>query len=248
MAGSGIVFDFDFYESEYQQFQWDIHILIEGTLDASVEYLGTRVKSDLAQIEGALDKAYDDDHHQYLIDEHVDVVETISSQERFLRNMALVALASRLTHALHDMARSAESFSSRKKRYGDSKKGEFAQLWAEYQERFGIDLEGEHKERIAFVETMRVVRNQIVHNGGEANKYKFMDEINMDNGDAGFTDMSFSEKYPAYVSGSGIGAEVSVSKEQLQSMIEASVNLIGWLSKDLRSRELLSIKKGTGIQ
>jgi hypothetical protein len=50
MAGSGIVFDFDFYESEYQQFQWDVHILIEGTLDASIEYLGTRVKSDLVQM------------------------------------------------------------------------------------------------------------------------------------------------------------------------------------------------------
>jgi hypothetical protein len=66
MAGSGIVFDFDFYESEYQQFQWDVHILIEGTLDASIEYLGTRVKSDLVQIEGALKKAYDDDHQQHL--------------------------------------------------------------------------------------------------------------------------------------------------------------------------------------
>jgi hypothetical protein len=109
-------------------------------------------------------------------------------------------------------------------------------------------LSGEHKDQIAFAKTMRVVRNRIVHNGGEANKYKFMDEIDMDKGDAGFIDMSFSEKYPAYVSGSGIGAEVSVSKEQLQSMIDASVNLVGWLSKELRARELASIKKNTGIQ
>jgi hypothetical protein len=128
MAGSGIVFDFDFYESEYQQFQWDVYVLIEGTLAASIEHLGTRVKSDLAQIEGALKKAYDDDHQQHLVDEHVDVLETNSSQERFLRNMALVALASRLTHSLHNMARSAESFSTRKKRYGNSDKGGFAQL------------------------------------------------------------------------------------------------------------------------
>ena len=245
MTGSGIVFDFDFYESEYQQFQWDVHILIEGTLDASIEYLGTGVKSDLAQIEGALEKAHDDDHQQHLIDEHVDVLETNSSQERFLRNMALVALASRLTHSLHGMAKSAESFSTRRKRYGDSKKGEFAQLWTEYKERCEINLEGEHKERIAFAETLRVVRNQIVHNGGEANKYKFIDDIDIDKGDAGFIDMSFSEKHPTYVSGSGIGAEVSVSKEQLQGMIDASVNLVGWLSKELRSRELASVRKNS---
>lgn len=248
MSASDLVFSLDFYESEYQQFQRDVHILIEGTLDASIEYLSTRVKSDLAQIEGALKKAYDDDHQQHLVDEHVDVLETISSQERFLRNIALVALASRLTHALHNMARSAESFSPRKKRYGKKHDGEFVQLWAEYQERFGIDLSGEHKGRIAFTETMRDVRNMIVHNGGEANKHKFMDDIILDKGEAGLLDISFSEEYPAFVSGSGIGAEVSVSEEQLQSIIEASVNLVGWLARELRARELASLKKSTGMQ
>ena len=28
--------DIDLYEMEYSQFEWDVHILIEGTLEASI--------------------------------------------------------------------------------------------------------------------------------------------------------------------------------------------------------------------
>jgi hypothetical protein len=239
--------DMDSYDNEYQQFQWDVHILIKGTLNASVRYLDTKAQTDLAEIKAALEKSHDDEHQQHLVDEHVDVLETNSRQERFLRNMALVALASRLTHALRNMSKSAESFSPRRKRYGNKNMSEFSRLWLEYTERFGIDFSA-NADRIEFVETMRVVRNQIVHDGAEANTFKFNDEVDWNDGVTAFLDCSFSERYPDYVSGDNIGAEVSVSREQLDKAVEASVNLVGWLAKELRTRELSSIRKTKDMQ
>lgn len=103
--------DFDTYEGEYEQFQWDVHILIKGTLHASFRFLDSEVKTELAKIEEWMKKPASDEYQQHMVDEHVDVLATNAAQERFLRNMALVALASRLTHSLRTMARSAEAFS-----------------------------------------------------------------------------------------------------------------------------------------
>jgi len=239
----------DFYDDEYQQFQWDVHILIKGTLNASVRYLDTQIHTDLAEIKAALEKSHDDETQQHLVDEHVDVLETNSRQERFLKNMALVALASRLTHALRNMTRSAESFSQRQKKgYGHQGMSEYVRLWIEYKERFNIDFFDKYADRVAFIETMRAVRNQIVHDGAEANTFKFNDEIDWNESVTAFLDCSFSEKYPGYVSGDNIGAEVSVSREQLDNAVEASVNLVGWLAKELRAREMSSIRKTKGTQ
>jgi hypothetical protein len=238
-----LLFEVDFYDDEYQQFQWDVYILIKGTLDASVLYLGTKIHTDLAGIEAALEKSHDDEYQQHLVDERVDVLETNSRQERFLRNMALVALASGLTHALRNMSKSAESFSPRRKRYGNKNMSEFSRLWFEYTERFGIDFLA-NAERIEFVETMREVRNQIVHEGAEAVTFKFNDETDWSEGILAFQDYSFSEKYPTYVSRN----EVSVSQEQLDKAVKASVNLVGWLAKELRVRELSSLRKAKGTQ
>lgn len=152
--------------------------------------------------------------------------------------MALVALSSRLTHALRNMTKSAELFSPRKTRYGNKSMGEYRCLWLEYAERFGIDFNS-NANRIEFVETMRVVRNQIVHDGAEANTFKFNDQINWENGVLDFLDCSFSEKYPEYVSGN----DVSVSQEKLDEAIKSSVELVGWLAEELRKRELSSIRK-----
>jgi hypothetical protein len=238
---SELLRDLDFYEDEYHQFQRDVHVLIKGTLEASTRYLDAQVPIDLAQIKAAIDKSHDTEHQHYLVDEHVEVLETNSQQERFLRNMALVALASRLTHALRTMSRSAESFSPRRKRYGSKNMSEFSRLWVEYAERFGIDFSA-NADRVEFVETMREVRNQIVHDGAEANTFKPNDEIDWHADVVAYLDCSFSEKYPSYVSGD----EVSVSREQLDKAIEASVNLVGWLANELRTRELASIGKAKG--
>jgi hypothetical protein len=237
-----LLFEVDFYDDEYQQFQWDVHMLIESTLNASIRHLDTIAETDLAEIKAALEKSHDDEAQQHLVDEHVDVLETNSRQAQFSRNMSLVALSSRLTHALRNMTKSAESFNPRRKAgYGCRGMGEYRSLWLEYTERFGIDFSA-NADRIEFVETMRVVRNQIVHDGAEAVTFKFNDEIDWNEGVLAFQDSSFSEKYPGYVSGN----EVSVSQEQLDKAVEASLSLVGWLAKELRARELASIRKTKG--
>ncbi len=246
MSYSDFLSNMDFYRAEYVQFQWDVHLLIEGTLDASTRYLQAEAKARLAKIEEVMHKPLDDEYYQHLEDEHGVVEARNSSQEQFLRNMALVALASRLTHALRKMARSAESFSERKKRYG-GEGSEFDQLWREYTDRFGIDFKA-NAGRIAFVETLREVRNQIVHEGAEANTVKPLHKMDLNSGDAGYLDMWFSGKHPEYVSGTGIGAEVSVSEKRLEEHIKASVDLVGWLAGELRTRELASIGKAKDSQ
>ena len=93
----------------------------QGTLNASKKFLDSECETELAKIKAAMDRLLITNHHPYIQDEYGDVLLTNISQERFLRNMALVALASRLTHALRNMSKSGESFSPRakehKKRY-----------------------------------------------------------------------------------------------------------------------------------
>jgi hypothetical protein len=144
--------EFDLYEMEFSQFQWDVHILIEGTLEAGIQFLGTEATTELAKIEEALKKPhYDDEYQEHLVDEHVDVIVTQGGQERFLRNMALVALVSRLSHALREMAQ-AGLFSKPQGLYGKKHDSEFQRLWDEYSKRFGIDVE--NSGRVAFVRGM----------------------------------------------------------------------------------------------
>lgn len=124
---------------------------------------------------------------------------------------------------------------------------EFTRLWVEYYERFGIDFDA-NASRISFVETLREVRNQIVHDGSEANAIKPLDEIDDAGSDSSILDMQFSTKYPEYVHGEGMGAEVSVSQELLDKNIKASIELVGRLAGELRTRELASIRNTTDIQ
>jgi hypothetical protein len=234
------LFDIDSYDDEYHQFQRDVYLLIEGTLNASKQYLDKECETELAKIKAAMDTTTDSEHHQYLEDEYGDVLLTNIGQERFLRNMALVALASRLTHALRNMTKSAESFSPRAKRYEKmTHLSEFNRLWLEYGERFGIDFTA-NADRIAFVEPMREVRNQIVHDGAEAQTFKYLGDADWNDGILAFMDASFAEKYPDYVSEDG--SEVNVSEQQLKNTVESSVKLLGWLASELRKRELAYIK------
>jgi hypothetical protein len=96
--------DFDIYEGEYEQFQWDVHVLIKGTLHACIRFLDSEAKTELAKIDEWMKKQASDEYQQHLVDEHVDVLATNGVQERFLRNMTLVVLASRLTHSLRYLA------------------------------------------------------------------------------------------------------------------------------------------------
>lgn len=190
-----------------------------------------------------MDKTTDSEHHYYLQEEYGDVLLTNISRERFLRDMALVALASRLTHAVRNMSKSADSFSPRtkehEKRYKKTHLSAFQRLWLEYGERFGIDF-AVHKDRIAFVDVMNVVWNQIVHEGAEAQSFKFQYEIDTSDANAQYGETWFADTYPAYVSEDG--SEVKVSEEQLKHFIDSSVDVVKWLASELRMRELAYIK------
>jgi hypothetical protein len=182
-----------------------------GQGDTETEIVAALEACELAEIENIIQKPVDDVRED--------------CRERFLRNMAFVALTARLTRALRNMARSAESFCKRKKQYGYHGMKEFDRLRLEYTERFGIAFSA---DRITFVETMREVRNRIVHDGPE---------------DGGRLDVAFSKEYPEYVSGSGIGAQVSVSEAQLAEAVKNSIDLVGWLAGQLRKKELEAIKR-----
>ena len=111
-------------------------------------------------------------------------------------------------------------------------------LWMEYTERFGIDFTAKRHASHS-VEPMREVRNQIVHDGAEAQTYKFQEDIDWNNGVLAFMDDSFSKKYPQYVS----DGDVAVTEEQLTEAVKAAISLVGWLAKELRAQELDRITK-----
>src|SRR5437660_1345285 len=101
----------DIYSDAAASFEADVNLLIRNTLHAALTYLSGTADAELRDIKSALDRAVDDEAQEHLVDAHVDVLATGLSQERFLRSMALVALASCLLHALKKMARLAEHFS-----------------------------------------------------------------------------------------------------------------------------------------
>jgi hypothetical protein len=224
---------FDTYSLEAQIFEADVHLLIRNTLHAALEHLGTQEQKDLTAIEAALSRATDGEVQQHLVDEHVDLLAQSLSQERFLRNMALVALSTLLTHALRKMARMAEHFCPSTHDYNG--RSEFARLWTEYTERFSIDFKA-NAERIAFVESMRQVRNQIVHEGAEAHRWNTSTLDSLRRGEES-VDTSFSQACPKFVTGEGWDAEVVVSHEQLDAMCHASIALVRWLATELDAQD-----------
>lgn len=227
---------FEIYPLEADSFEADVRVLIQNTLRSALDQLSGAARAELTAIETALKKTTDDEAQEHLVDEHVDVLAQELSQQRFLRNMALVALASRLTHALRRMARTAEHFRPRKKSYGRSSDSEFEQLWKEYTDRFSIDFSA-NAPRMAFVEPMRKVRNRIVHDGAEANRWNSSTIESLQRGEEPILDTSFSEAYPEFVAGEGWDAEVVVSQEQIDSMCDAAVALVRWLATELDTQD-----------
>ena len=227
---------FEIYPLEADSFETDVRVLIQSTLRAALGQLSGAAQSELTAIETALKKTTDDAAQEHLVDEHVGVLAQELSQQRFLRNMALVALASRLTHALRKIARTAEHFRPRNKHYGSSSDSEFERLWKEYTGRFSIDFTT-NASRIAFVDPMRKARNQIVHDGAEANPWNTSTVESLQRGGEPILDTSFSEGYPEFVTGEGWEAEVVVSQEQLDSMCDAAVALVRWLATELDAQD-----------
>jgi len=226
---------------EVRQFEWDLHILIIGTLDDGIKGLAERVTKESQYLKNKLEDATGG-YAEYLADQHAEVWMQNSGQERFLRNMALVALTSRLVHALRKLSMQAEHFRPLTKHWRNRSLSEFQRIWDDASERFGIDLRS-HSDNIAFTEIIREVRNQIVHDAGEANPYKTLEAAKNLPEENSRLDRSFSQKYPDYVEGVDSTAEVSVTQEQLNTHFDASLRLVKWFAGELRSREMVWLKE-----
>jgi hypothetical protein len=178
------------------------------------------------------------DEREYYIEQQQRNWQYFGDQERFLHNMALVGLLSLLTHTLNALLR-AGSFVTRKKgsyrKQGDS---EFAEIWREFEKRFGIDFFEVNKELVEFIEPLRRARNQIVHNGGEAHIAKHVDDIVLDAGEEGYFDLSFSKAYPHFVDDERFPARIRITDEHLNAAIESAIKLVQWTSEQLRAKEL----------
>jgi hypothetical protein len=220
----------DVYSDEAASFEADVNVLVRNTLHAALAHLSTSATAQITDIEKARAKATGPDAVERLIDAHVDVLATGAAQERFLRNIAVVALSSRVLHSLTKMARVAEHF--RPSTHNYKGKSEFLRLWAEYEARFSIDFEA-HADKIAFVEPMVRVRNQIVHEGAQANTWNSATLESLQEGQEVALNTTFADTYPQFVAGEGWDAEVVVSQEQLDSMCDASVGLVRWLAEEL---------------
>ena len=51
-------------------------------------------------------------------------------------------------------------------------------------------------------------------------------------------DTSFSDQFPEFVEGSDFSAEVVVSQEQLQLGLDYSIEIVKWVSEQLRAKEV----------
>jgi hypothetical protein len=217
----------DTFGDEFRQFEWDLHVLIEWTLEGGRKSLSDRVDSELAKFEEYRKLPNADQEH--LTDEYVDILETHNEQDVFLRNAALVSLTTLLNVAIKRMLREAYFKPRKSSRYPG--KHEFARLWSEFKERFGIEFA---PEETGFVEPMVMARNQIVHEGGDAALIQ----------PGGTLDTSFADSHPQYVRYAGtISASVEVSQELLEKNMEKSIALVRACAERLKAAALSGVQE-----
>jgi hypothetical protein len=238
LTGINWLYTEDPYHSRFESFERDVHILVLGTPHAAI----TTLEAECQQEEDKLEPhktSNDPKIQERLHDEIERIWMYFGDQERFIRNMALVGLLSLLIHTLREMARSADVIAAGKKgsyrKQGDT---EFVEIRREYQKRFGIDLIDAEKARVEFLPPLYAARNKIVHQGGEVNQFKHIDDVDMDVGDEGMLDLSFSKQYPQFVDGTGYGANISITDEQLDSAVDSSLALVRYLSEELYKKQL----------
>lgn len=225
----------DFFHHASDAFDRDLHVVIFGTLGAGMKHLARQHKRDLDKLAPRLEAAQGD-YRSWLEDSCAELWAERSDQERFFRNMATVAIATRLIQTLRKLLSAAEIYKFRKP-CKDTSKSEIMRLWTELGEHFGLDIAA-NQEHIAFAAPLNDVRNQIVHDGGQANPELLLEKCNLEGGDAGILDLKFSTKYPEYVEGSGMLAEVNVSMEQVRRFGDQSLELLKWVSSELRKKQL----------
>jgi hypothetical protein len=110
---------------------------------------------------------------------------------------------------------------------------EFQQLWAEFRQRFDIQVPSKH---IQWIEPVRRARNLIVHHGGLANPIKY--EANEHGALHPKRDASFSQRYQKFVEGKDHFAEVRITQIQLIHASTSAVALSAWLATRLWERQL----------
>lgn len=134
------------------------------------------------------------------------------------------------------MARDSEWIVRSKPEYAG--RGELAQLWTEFNERFGLDFTP-YQERIDYLDRLRVVRNRIVHDGGEAKTLRdFGKSKTNPDGSFDMYDTSFLENYTEFVERESSSEMVAVSEEQLDRGIKDSIAIVRWISEQLRTIEI----------
>ncbi|MCU1247165.1 MAG: hypothetical protein JWQ49_194 [Edaphobacter sp.] len=229
----------DFFRHEARNFGRDIEVVVLGTLNAGLKQLKADFDKRSTILTQRYEKARDEEQRDWLVDEDVDLKDGHEDQERFLRNMAAVALLSRLTHTLNNLARSGENFGPR----ADSAylgENEFARLWREYDERFGIKFNAKH---IQWIEPLRKARNLVIHNGGQANPLKPQLPNSRNKNVEELRDYSFSKKYRQFVEGKGDSAQVTINDKQLKFALNNAVELTNWLAVEMRSKQMEFFEK-----
>ena len=134
------------------------------------------------------------------------------------------------------MARDSEHLAARQGKYKGE--GELNQLWTEFTERFGFDFS--HLQiQISYLDRLRKVRNQIVHDGGDAAVLKPFEKREIRNdGTFDMYDTSFADDFPEFTNGSDYNAQVMVTENQIEQGIQYSFQIVKWISEQLYSLEV----------
>jgi hypothetical protein len=223
----------DFFRHENRKFERDVETVVLGSLNAGIKSVRKQLERASAKCDERLKNA-SPEQEDWIVDDFIDVRADHEDQERFLRNIAVVALLSRLTHTMNKLAYAGSDFGPRDPK-GYEGENEFQKLWREYRKRFGIIVPPKH---IQWIEPLRNARNRIVHYGGEANPIKPYTGSDAEASPEVPRDWSFSTKYPLYVDASDWNAEVRVTEQQLAYAAKKAVELTTWLAGELRARQL----------
>jgi hypothetical protein len=221
----------DFFRFEHRKFERDVLVIVMGSLDAGIKQLAREFKRTKERFDTRLEGATQE-QEDWIIDDFIDIREEHEDQELFLRNIAIVALLSRLTHTLHGFARHGDELAPRDEN-GYPGDNEFKELWTEFRTRFGIQVPPKH---IQWIEPLRRARNLIVHNGGEANPLTY--DHDKEGALVVRRDTSFSKRYRQLVEGEDHAAEVRITQVQLTHAADKAIELSAWLAQELRKRQM----------
>jgi len=132
----------DFFRFEHQKFERDVHIVVLDLLEAGIKQLDRVFKRTPERFDLRL-KGATQEQEDWIIDDFIDIRADHEDQQRFLRNIAIVVLLSRLRHVLLQFARHGDEIAARSDS-GHPGENEFQQLWAEFRLRFGIQVPPKH--------------------------------------------------------------------------------------------------------